>query len=60
MRLENKLAFSPNTAAKAAEVGRTKIFEAIKEGELKARKLGKRTIILRDDLVAWLAALPIK
>jgi excisionase family DNA binding protein len=60
MQTDNKLAFSPNAAAEATGVGRTKIFEAIKEHQLKARKFGRRTIILRDDLLAWLLALPLK
>lgn len=40
-------------------IGRTKIYEAIANGSLKARKAGRRTLILRDDLKAFLAALPV-
>ena len=39
-------------------IGRTKLYEAIAAKELKARKLGARTIILRDDLVGFLKSLP--
>jgi excisionase family DNA binding protein len=39
-------------------IGRTKLYEAIANGELKARKFGARTIILRDDLVGFLKSLP--
>ena len=39
-------------------VGRTKVYSEIKVGRLKARKVGKRTIILDPDYRAWLAALP--
>ena len=60
MKIDDKLALSPNAAAEATGIGRTKIFEAIKEHQLKARKFGRRTIILRDDLLAWLLALPLK
>ena len=60
MQIDDKLAFSPNSAAEAIGSGRTKIFEEIKLGRLKARKFGSRTIILRDDLLAWLLALPLK
>ena len=42
-----------------AGIGRTKIYEAIAEGKLKARKYGKRTIILRHDLNAFLLSLPV-
>jgi excisionase family DNA binding protein len=45
-------------ACAAAGIGRTKLYEAIADGRLKARKLGKRTLILRDDLFQFLAALP--
>ena len=52
-------ALSIADACKMAGVGRTTIYEAIAEGRLKARKLGRRTLILRDDLpTQFLAALP--
>ncbi len=40
-------------------LGRTKIYQLINSGELKARKIGKRTIILKDDLEAFLARLEV-
>jgi excisionase family DNA binding protein len=39
-------------------LGRTKVYAAIKEGSLKARKCGRTTVVLADDLRAWLTALP--
>jgi excisionase family DNA binding protein len=39
-------------------IGRTKLYQAIAEGQLVARKFGSRTIILRDDLLQFLASLP--
>ncbi len=45
-------------ASYVAGIGRTKLYEAISNGRLKARKLGKRTVILRDDLRKFLQALP--
>ena len=50
--------YSIPEAAEVASIGRTKIYEAINNGSLIARKHGKRTIILRDDLRAFLTALP--
>lgn len=47
-------------AVAASGIGRTLIFRAIQKGHLKARKLGRRTIILRDDLAEWLNSLPVK
>jgi excisionase family DNA binding protein len=58
---------SPNTdregltisdAASILGVGRSTIYKMIKDRRLTARKLGARTIILRTDLMAFLAALP--
>ena len=46
-------------ASRVAGLGRTKVYEAIAEGQLKARKFGNRTIILRSDLQQFLAALPV-
>jgi hypothetical protein len=40
-------------------VGRTKIYEELKSGRLRGRKIGKRTIISRDDAESWLQCLPI-
>jgi excisionase family DNA binding protein len=46
-------------ACRVAGIGRTKIYEAIASGSLKARKFGKRTIILRTELQSFLSALPV-
>jgi excisionase family DNA binding protein len=51
-------ALSISEACAAAGIGRTKIYQAITEGNLKARKCGKRTLILRDELRDFLASLP--
>ena len=51
---------SVSEACRIAGIGRrTKIYEAIADGRLKARKFGKRTLILRADLQAFLASLPV-
>lgn len=55
----SKVAHSIDGACEAADVGRTSVYEAIRSGDLVARKLGRRTIILDDDLRAWLASLPL-
>jgi excisionase family DNA binding protein len=39
--------------------GRTKAYEEIKSGRLRARKVGKRTIITEDDAEHWLEELPV-
>lgn len=42
---------------KSTTVSRTKIYELIKQGEIEARKLGGRTIIVTQP-TEWLAKLP--
>jgi len=49
---------SVSEACEVAGVGRTKIYEAIADGLLVARKYGKRTIILRTELQNFLTTLP--
>jgi excisionase family DNA binding protein len=54
------LALGIMDAARAAGVGRSTIYENINSGALKARKAGRRTLIHREDLQAWLASFPAK
>jgi excisionase family DNA binding protein len=46
-------------AVKAAGISRTSIYEALKRGDLTARKAGRRTLISRAGLEAYLASLPV-
>ena len=39
--------------------GRTKAYEELKSGRLRAHKIGKRTIITEDDAEDWLRRLPL-
>ena len=41
------------------DIGRTKAYEEIYAGRLKARKAGRRTIITADDAEDWLRRLPV-
>tara|TARA_R110002020_G_C16275673_1_gene771440 strand:+ start:1270 stop:1458 length:189 start_codon:yes stop_codon:yes gene_type:complete len=45
-------------AVKATGMSRTSIYEALKRGDLTARKAGRRTLISFADLEAYLASLP--
>lgn len=49
---------SVSEACSVAGIGRSRLYQAISSGQLVARKYGNRTIILRDDLLRFLAALP--
>lgn len=53
-----RLGLSPEEAALSAGVSRTKIFEAIRENALTARKSGKTTIIEPPELQRWIRSLP--
>jgi excisionase family DNA binding protein len=55
-----RLGFSPDEAAESAGVSRTRIFEAIRDGSLTARKAGKSTVIEIDELRRWVSSLPTR
>ena len=50
----SQLSYSIDETSAALGIGRTKVYELINSGKLKARKIGKRTIILKEDLEAFL------
>ena len=52
------LALTIPEVCSAARIGRTRVYDAIRAGELTARKHGKRTLILRTELNRWLENLP--
>jgi hypothetical protein len=56
---EKSLSVSPKGAAAAVPCCLNLIYDAIRRSELKARKMGRRTIILRADLEHWLDSLPV-
>jgi len=39
-------------------IGRTKLYELIREGKFSARKMGKKTLVLTDELDAYVRSLP--
>ena len=52
-----KLALSIPEFLAAVPIGRTKLYEELKAGRLRAVKVGKRTLILITDAERWLATL---
>lgn len=56
---DKSLSVSPKGAAAAVPCCLNVIYDAIRHNALKARKMGRRTIILRADLEQWLASLPM-
>jgi excisionase family DNA binding protein len=53
----NQMSLSIEEVCAATGLGRTKLYEHINSGKLKARKLGKRTLILKVDLENFLTNL---
>jgi excisionase family DNA binding protein len=51
-------AFTINQFCAWASIGRTRVYELINCGDLKAIKLGSKTLIPKADARAWLASLP--
>lgn len=61
MSVQNKssaLAFDVEGFCASTGLGRTFVFDEIKRGRLRARKAGRRTVILPEDAVAYLQSLP--
>jgi hypothetical protein len=54
------LGYSPEMSAVITNSSRTAIFKAIKNGQLVARKVGRRTTIPREDLIRWFNAQPMR
>lgn len=50
-----RIAVSLNEAGKAIGIGRTKIYELIKEGRLTTFKLGRRTLIKVESIRSLIA-----
>lgn len=53
-----QLAFTVSEACAAARIGRTTLYQAIKNGDLVAAKYGRKTLIRVSDLRNWLERLP--
>ncbi|HEY8163457.1 MAG TPA: helix-turn-helix domain-containing protein [Methylocystis sp.] len=54
----DQFAYSIEETARITSLGRTAVYEEIKARPLKARKAGRRTVVIADDIRQWLASLP--
>ena len=53
-----RIAVTVANATAIAGIGRTKLYEEIRAGKLRTRKAGRLTLILVEDLEAYVRALP--
>jgi len=53
----DKLAYSIKEASAALGMGKTKLYELIRDGHLKTIRIGQRRLLRADMLKAWLASL---
>lgn len=56
--MADKPAYRIDELAKRGPLCRTKLFQAIRDGKLRAKKFGRTTIVLHDDYMAFLHELP--
>ncbi|MGJ8558940.1 MAG: helix-turn-helix domain-containing protein [Litorimonas sp.] len=56
--MSKKLAVTVKEAGQILSLGRSSIYRLIGRGDLKPRKIGKRTVILVSDLEAFVSSLP--
>jgi excisionase family DNA binding protein len=52
-----KAAYTVSETLTVLSIGRTSLYAAVKNGDLRPAKLGKKTLFLADDLVAFLSKL---
>ena len=53
-----KSAYTINEAINEIGIGRTKLYAEIKDGKIQIRKIGRKSIILADELLKYLNSLP--
>ncbi|AYJ86889.1 DNA-binding protein [Sphingomonas paeninsulae] len=52
------LAFTIPEAVATSRVSRSEIYAALQRGDLEAKKRGRRTLILREELQRFMSSLP--
>jgi hypothetical protein len=57
MELNQRISMNPKQAAEATGFSRTRIFNAIRCGDLTARKDGKATVIETTELTRWVRSM---
>jgi excisionase family DNA binding protein len=57
--MDGRIAFTPREACEALRIGKTKFYQLLANGELKAVALGRKTLVSRDALENFMASLPV-
>ena len=57
--IDQQLAFTPDEAGVVSGRSRSRVYLAIKNRELVARKDGRATIIEREELLRWIKSFPV-
>lgn len=47
------MAYSVVDAARVLGIGKSKLYELVKQGEIETIKIGSRTLVLHDELAAF-------
>ncbi|MFZ1415499.1 MAG: helix-turn-helix domain-containing protein [Defluviicoccus sp.] len=55
--MTERVAYSPEEVAIVCGIGRTLVYDHIKQGKLKKIKVGRRTLITADEVQRWLKSL---
>jgi excisionase family DNA binding protein len=56
----DRIAYQIDDAAVAVGVSRPRIYNAVRDGEITARKAGRATLIEADELRRWIRSLPTR
>jgi len=56
--METKRALSVKEFCEQYGVGMTQFYAEVKEGRLPVRKMGRKSLVIRDDAENWLQSLP--
>jgi predicted DNA-binding transcriptional regulator AlpA len=54
-----KQALSATDTMAIINIGRTKLYREMKAGRIVARKIGRKTVFLADEVERYLASLPV-
>ena len=54
MQQDDVIAYRVEDAVRVSGCARSRLYEAMRDGDLPFRKVGRRTLILRNDLIVWL------